>query len=188
MLFPIYIASIETPDDRNKAEQLFKKYKDMMFNVANKKLRNNSLAEDAVHNAFVKIIENLSKIGEVSCPQTASYCVIICERVAIDMLRREHRDKFVDVYADNSIDELAAPTNLEDETILKMDKELLVSKIAELPDDYRTIIYLHYSNGLSLKEIAKTLNISLENAKKRLQRARQKLETMLKEGGFDYAC
>jgi len=175
---------IESSDDRNKAGQLYVEYAGMMQRKAYGILRNHSLSEDAVHQAFVKIIENLSKINEISCPQTASYCVTICERVAIDMLRREHRNKFVETYSDNSMDEVPSTTNIEDETIMKMDTELLTATIAKLPNDYREIVYLYYSNEFSLNEVAKTLHIPIETAKKRLQRARQKLEKCLGRRGL----
>ena len=52
--------------------------------------------------------------------------------------------------------------------------------IMELEDIYRIPFVLHYIEGYSTKEIAKILDISLSNVKIRLQRARIKLQDMLK--------
>ena len=51
----IYLQMIETPEDRSKFETLYEEYRDVMYAVAKKILRNNMDAEDALHQAFVNI-------------------------------------------------------------------------------------------------------------------------------------
>ncbi len=55
--------------------------------------------------------------------------------------------------------------------------------VCSLPQDYRTVIYLHYYEGYKLEEIAQMTTSSLSSVKVRLHRARLKLRTYL-EGGF----
>jgi RNA polymerase sigma-70 factor (ECF subfamily) len=50
-----------------------------------------------------------------------------------------------------------------------------------LPTAYKTVIVLSELEGLTNKEIAEILNISLDNAKIRLHRARAKLREVLNE-------
>ena len=50
----IYLQMIETPEDRSKFETLYEEYRDAMYAVAQKILRNNMDAEDALHQAFCK--------------------------------------------------------------------------------------------------------------------------------------
>ena len=59
----IYLQMIDTPEDRSKFEQLYLEYRGLMFHVANKILRNEQDAEDMVHQAFLKVAENIEKIG-----------------------------------------------------------------------------------------------------------------------------
>lgn len=177
-----YLSMVDTPEDKYKVEQLYNKYKNTMYYTAKRILQDDYLAEDAVHQAFMNIIKNLDAIGDVSCPQTSSYCVISCRRVAIDILRREHTNKFIGT--DDLLDKIPDSTNIEEETILKMDLERIIDRVSQLTDIYRDIFYLYYSNDCSLKQITKILNISNETAKKRLQRARQQLFSMLQKEGF----
>ena len=55
---------VENENDRNKTERLYKQYKYLIFSEANKILQDKHLAEDAVHQSFIKIINNLHKIDE----------------------------------------------------------------------------------------------------------------------------
>lgn len=179
-MLQFYMSMVDSPEDKHKVEQLYEKYKNIMYHVALNILGADHLAEDAMHQAFINIMNHLDMIGEVVCPQTRSYCVIICKRVAIDMKRREHKEKFIDF---NDMQEsVSGGSNIEDDVILKMELEILVDRILQLPDIYRDVFYLYYSNDFSVKQIAETLQITRENAKKRLQRARHLLLCDLQAG------
>ena len=62
----IYLQMIDSPEDRSKFEQIYMEYRSMMFHIANRILTNEQDAEDAVHEAFLKIAENIEKIGQPS--------------------------------------------------------------------------------------------------------------------------
>ncbi len=57
----------------------------------------------------------------------------------------------------------------------------LKSMINELPEKYREALLLTEFQGLSQKELAQRLDMSVSGAKSRVQRARQKLKLMLLE-------
>jgi len=54
-----------------------------MFYVAKAILHDDFLAEDAVHDAFIKIIRHLDKIDEIPSNKTKSFMVIVVERTSI---------------------------------------------------------------------------------------------------------
>ena len=65
----IYLAMIETPEDRDKFEQIYLKYRYLMVHIAKKFVSNNYDAEDIVHHAFVSIIKNIDTISEMTAGQ-----------------------------------------------------------------------------------------------------------------------
>lgn len=79
----IYMQIIENDDDRDKFEQLYLKYRGLMYHSAISILHNNEDAEDVVHLAFVSIIENLGKIGAIDSPETRSFCILCCRNKAL---------------------------------------------------------------------------------------------------------
>ncbi|MGB9680546.1 MAG: RNA polymerase sigma factor [Thermoanaerobacteraceae bacterium] len=66
-MLPIYLAMLDGEEDKNKFELLYVTYRKLMFYVANRILNDERLAEDAVHQTFLKILENFDKVGEISC-------------------------------------------------------------------------------------------------------------------------
>lgn len=168
----IYLQMIETAEDRTKFEILYSEYKEWMFHIAFSVLHNTHDAEDAVHNAFVKIAENIRKIDDPLCPKTRSYIVTIIETKAIDIYRKKKRHPEVSLS--------------EEEIHVQFDYSGcsdLAKCIAQLPAKHRAVLSLKYRHGYNNREIARILNISETNAIKIDQRAKAKLrEICIREG------
>ena len=167
----IYLQMIESYEEKNKFERLYETYRGLMLYVANQILHNKDDAEDAVHQAFVSIIENLEKINEIDSPKTRSFCVIICERKAIDIYRAKRR--ILDADFNEAIAGIEIPP--PDDT--------LAAAIAALPAKHREILLLRYDNGYTTREIAKMLGISLYAAQKRLWQSKTELKQALEAEG-----
>ena len=155
----IYLQMIESDEDKSKFEQLYIMYKGLMFHVAMKILKNEFDAEDAVHQAFLSLIENLKKISDVKCPK----------RKAIDIIRS--RSKLVDMEFWESTYGIEIP--------LPGDHGL-ADAMARLPAAYRDILLLRYYNGYSVREISSMLHIKKDTAQKQLWRAKAALQKHLK--------
>lgn len=169
----IYLQMLETPEEKSKFEQLYLEYKGLMFHVAYEILHNEQDAEDAVHQAFVKIAENIKKIDDPICPKTHSYVVTIVENKAIDIYRKMKNHPTVEL-----IDEI-------DGIDVHYDGDnTLTQCILQLPARYREMILLRYHHGYSVREIAGMMRISLQAAIKLDQRAKQKLKKLCEKEGI----
>ena len=169
----IYLQMIETPEEKSKFEQIYLEYKGLMFHVAFDILHNESDAEDAVHQAFVKVAENIRKIGDPVCPKTQSYIVTIAEHKAIDQYRKNQKNQVVEL-----LDDIQGT-----ETHYEGDNSL-TKYILMLPARYREMILLRYHHGYSVREIASMMDISLAAAIKLDQRAKNKLKKLCEEAGI----
>lgn len=166
----IYMAMIDSPSDRDKFEKIYHKYRFLMLHVVKKILTNHQDAEDAVHQAFLSIIENIDKISAVECPETRSYIVIISERKAIDILRQNQRRNTVELNED--IVGLEIPFDEENS---------IAAAIAKLPAHYREVLLLRYDNGFTTKEIASILGITDSGVRKLIARAKKALQAALEK-------
>ena len=164
----------ETADERLKMEEIFHTYGNLMFHVANKILNNDHDAEDAVQQALFTIYQNLENFSEIKCPKSRSFIVTIVERKAIDLYRTKQRDaaipfeeEFINVPAPSVVNAVAERTDL-------------AKAMAMLPTRYRELLFLKYDNGYSEREIAVMYSMTEANVKKTIQRAKKKLESILK--------
>ena len=169
----IYLAMIDSPEEKIKFEIIYEQYKNLMFYTANKILGDTRDSEDIVHDAFLKIIEIIDSIDDPKRPQTRS---LITENRAIDLYRRR-RSKTVVSFEEEYI-------GVPNQSVIEQieDGELLSKAIASLPGKYREVLLMKYARGYSMDEIAEILSMSKENVKKTIQRARKKLSDYLERG------
>lgn len=156
-------------EDR-KLETLYNDYCRLMYKIAYDILRNGQLAEEAVQEAFERVIKNLHKINEKNCPQTRNFLVIIVRNVALDIAKKE-----MPIYASDA-GELPDITDKDDTLDIVIARETaaeLQSAIESLKPIYRDVYILRIARDYSIAEIAQMLNIKYETAKKRLTRAKK---------------
>lgn len=160
----ILLASVDSPQDKRKLELLYEKYNREMYVTANKILHHTQDAEDACLTAWEKIIKNLEKIKKIDCQKTRSFLVIIVERTAIDLYRKNQRKKEI-----VPVDEFeASPYFCTHEN--GYGKTEMVEVFRRIPKLYSEVLILRYVNELSVKEIAKLLEIKENAVSKRISR------------------
>ncbi len=173
-MIAIYLSVIDTEQDKNKFEILYTTYRKLMLYIADQILKDKYLAEDATHQAFLKIIENLDKIEDVHCHKTKSYIVIIVRNTAINMYNKRKRNATIPLEQMEFC--------ISDETFSRSeDLDYLTKAVMKLPVIYKEVLALKYVQELSNAEIAQTLGIFEATVRKRLERARHKLEESLKK-------
>lgn len=178
MLF--FFAIIEDEYSRSKLEALYIKYGKDMFKVAYRVLNDYQLAQDAVQVAFIKLIDNLDKIDEINCNKTRAFVVIIVRNISINIYRARRIRNHMSL--EDMEDILSDDTQVIDEKIISMEMlSQVASKIKELHPAYSDIISLKYFYFYSDSEIAKMLNITQENVRVRLYRAKRNLIKILSQ-------
>jgi len=176
----IYLAMLETPEDKEKMTELYKTYREYLCNVAQSILHSEDDAEDVLHQAFLRIANNFTNIGEVSCRQTRNYLVIVVRGLAKNLQKK--RGKQLDVPIEDL--EWADFMSMDNPQLEQIEYEALHQVLEALPAIHRDILYAVYFEGRSVKEIAKHIDLSEKAVQKRLERARQALQQVLIKGGW----
>lgn len=173
----IFLAMLDTPEEKSKFEQLYSTYRQDMFKTAYGILENKFDAEDAVHEAFMRVIKKMTNISEITCPQTHAYLLIIVKNAALKILNEKNKITVVDIDLVEIVDDLI----LEEYVISNMEVERLEHILEQLPDDYYEVLFLEFFMGLNISDIAELLCLTYDNAKKRLQRAKKKFKEIAEE-------
>lgn len=145
-------------------------------------------AEDSLQEVFTKVSRGLAAFKGQSKPSTWVYR--IATNTAIDKLRSSaSRQKLDQAPLEDNIEALnsastitPSATSTEKKIIRKEMSACVHEYVDRLPPDYRTILILKEIEGFKNREIAEILQISLDNVKVRLHRARARLKQELDEG------
>ena len=171
----IYLSLLDSEEEISKFELIYSTYKKQMYYTANNILKDSHLAEDAVHNAFIRIINNLEKIEDINSHTTRGLIVIIVKNVSIDIYRKNKKERDNTIFIDDFDD-----INGYDE-INKNDIGDLEIAISKLPENYKQVFLLKFSHELTDNEISEILDIKPDNVRKRISRGREKLKNILKK-------
>lgn len=168
-----YLSMVNTDEDRDLIEDLYINYKQLMFKTAISILHNPEMSEDAVHEAFLRVINNFDIFKKYDCKKNTSYLVIIVRGIALNKLKKNYReDELDESFADSINVEETAETNFAYSQVLEC--------INKLSPAVKNVAYLYFVNGCSPQEIAKMLDIKVSSVYSSISRAKAILNKMLK--------
>ena len=153
---------------------IVEKYKDIVFSIALKVLKNREDAEEMAQESFIKAYRSLHTFKGKA--KFSSWLYRITYNNCISEIRRR-KIHFT------PIDEVEVKDDAESFNIegLPQENREKYIKIAldKLPEDEYTLILLYYFEEQSIEEISKITRLTESNAKVKLYRARKKLYTIL---------
>jgi len=154
----------------NNLERLWDQYSRRLRAFIRSRVWDDAEAEDILQEVFIRIHRHLCCQPEWDKPQ--SWIYQIARNLIIDHYRR--RRETVQLPQGLPAEPDLPEEDPEAELALSL-KEM----INELPEPYRQALLLTVYEGLSQKQLAESVGISLSGAKSRVQRARGKLRNML---------
>lgn len=165
--------------DRAALDELFRRHRAVAYRVAYRLLGREPDALDAVQDGFVKALAHLGRFGGRSSFKT--WLLRIVSNAALDVGRRRARDGWND---DTPLPALRRdgpdgrpPPDAEAE---RADlRRVIDDALGRLPPAQRQTFVLHVDGGLTYREVADALGISIGTVMSRLFYARQKLKALL---------
>lgn len=158
----IYLCALETDNEKREFLLLYSEYHEVMLRVAKKYFPTDQMAlEDAVQNAWLKVIKNFQRILDVPCKKRGAYCVIIVKNECISLLRKGKNDL--------SFDDLE-PLLAEEQDGGHADA--IIEVIHHMPETYRAVLEMRFVEECSTREIAQKLGIPETTVSTRIFRGR----------------
>ena len=176
----IIFAAIQKKENRSRLEALYEEHASWMYKVAYRILNDEHLAQDAVQEAFINISNNLEKIIGTDCNKIKALFVIIVRNVSIDIYRL--RKKQYSVSIEEIEEDFESGPSIEEILMNNETFTRVAEKIKELHTSYADILSLKFFYHYEDKEISRILNITPENIRTRLHRARKSLIKLLSQG------
>lgn len=161
-----------TKEESAKLQRLFEIYEQPMYRIAYAVLKDSAAAEDAVSDAFMKIIPKIGKIGMPDSPKTKSYVIKTLKNTAIDIYRRKIRFSSYFTESDEELEKIPDNSANSNDIIFSGETERMLDSLGETD---RQIILLRFSEEMTWREVAETLKMTESNVRKRYERARKKL-------------
>ena len=165
--------------------QLVNRFKDRLLNFIYRFVNDLDLAEDLVQDTLLKLYTHKDSYREIA--KFSTWLYTIAANLARTELRKKKRRKTFSVTELSRDDRefIIASSDVDpSEDLSSQNFEKSVQRaLAELPDDFKTIIILRDIQELSYDEISKIVEVPLGTVKSRINRGRVKLQQLLKKKG-----
>jgi len=154
--------------------ELYDRYGGPAYSLARRVLRDASLAEDAVQEAFLLIWRGADRFMPERA-KAASWIMTIVHRRAVDLVRREQRRR-----SDVLPEELpSSDASAEDAVWLRLERENVQRALGQLPDQQRETLELAYYGGFTQSELAERLGRPIGTIKSQMFTALANLRRLI---------
>lgn len=159
-------------------EHLVRKYQKQVHTLAWRKIRDFHIAEDITQETFLQVYQ---KLGTLEDPARFSrWLYVIADRLCIAWLRKNQRH--TEPLENTGISEIETEAYSRyiaaehAKTLAEARRGLVEKLLAKLKEGNRSVITLHYLEGMTYAEMSDFLGVSENTIKSRLRRARQQLK------------
>lgn len=173
-----YLQLLETEADKRLFEQLYEAHRSQMHLVANYVLHDPGLAEDAVHIAFMGIINHIQKLHGKNRDDVKNYVLKAAKNTAINLKHKEHRQRELLPDLENEFDHIE--DSVLEEMVTKENYEETVNAIMQIKEPYNTVLYYYFVMEMNYDEIAKTLRRKPDTVRQQFRRGKSLLMALLK--------
>jgi RNA polymerase sigma factor (sigma-70 family) len=168
--------------DEAALAELYDRFGRMAYGLALRVLRDSTLAEDAVQDAFLNVWRSAESF-QADRAKASTWVLTFVHRRAVDLVRREERRR--------TEPEEAAPVpegpGADEDLERRSKREVVQDALRQLPVDQRQAIELAYYGGYTQSELAERLGEPLGTIKSRMFTGLQRLRALLDEAGFETA-
>ena len=164
--------------DTNAFAVLVSRYKDLVYTLALRMLKNREEAEEVAQDTFIKAYKSLNRFKGDS--KFSTWIYKITYNTSLDRLKK-NRKHFNDVAIDEFTEhKVKTIDNALDNLESKEQTKAIQDCIALLPSEDGFLLTLYYFQEQTLDEMSKAVGLTSNNVKVKLFRARKKLATILK--------
>src|SRR5690242_39273 len=166
-------------------EIIMRRYNQRLYRVARAILRNNAEAEDVMQDAYVRAYQHLRQYSGRS--PFGAWLTRIAVNEALARLRSRGRVQELEAMTNGDAQDLVLISNEkspEQQASAREMNQLLEEAIMALPVPYRTVLMMRDVEEMTTADTAAALDLTEENVKVRLHRARHVLrEELLARAG-----
>jgi RNA polymerase sigma factor (sigma-70 family) len=176
------LVALAARSEQSALAELYDRYSRPAYGLALRILRDESLAEDAVQEAFLAVWRTAPRFVPEK-GKASTWILTLVHRRAVDVVRREQRR-----HAD-SLEQAPEPGGggADEEAWLRLQRERVQTALKQLPDQQREALELAYYGGFTQSELAERLGQPIGTIKSRMFTGLSRLRELLGDTAMETA-
>ncbi|MEZ0006657.1 RNA polymerase sigma factor (sigma-70 family) [Flavobacterium sp. 28YEA47A] len=157
---------------------LVDRYKNLVYTLALRMIKNTEEAEEAAQDTFVKVFRSIEKFKGES--KFSTWIYRIAYNTCLDRIKKHKSVPLAVAIDDYGTHQLRSAENVLDTLDEEERHRAMQECLQQLPGEDAFLLTLYYFEEQSLEEIAKVIGIKANNVKIKLFRSRKKLGEILR--------
>jgi RNA polymerase sigma-70 factor (ECF subfamily) len=175
------LLSLIASSDEAALAELYDRFGGVAYGLALKILRDETLAQDAVQEAFLGVWRTADRfLAERAAART--WVLTLVHRRAVDLVRREDRRRGEPL---EGAPEPAAAETVEEQATIRFQRRVVQEALRQLTPEQREALELGYYGGLTQSELAERLGQPLGTVKSRMFTGLSRLRELLAQAGLE---
>jgi len=174
------LSLVASSDDQALAE-LYDRFGGVAYGLAFRILRDESLAQDAVQEAFLAVWRTADRFLAERA-KASTWILTLVHRRAVDLVRRQERRRGEPL---ESVPEPVASEQVEEQATIRFQRQVVQEALRRLPPEQREALELGYYAGLTQSELAERLGQPLGTIKSRMFTGLTRLKDLLAQAGLE---
>ena len=168
------LVALAARSEQSALAELYDRYGRPAYGLALRVLRDESLAEDAVQDAFLTVWRTATRFVPEK-GKASTWILTLVHRRAVDVVRREQRRRA------DSLEQAPEPGagGADEEAWLRLQRERVQAALKQLPDQQREALELAYYGGFTQSELAERLGQPIGTIKSRMFTGLTRLRELL---------
>jgi len=176
------LVALAARSEQSALAELYDRFGRPAYGLALRILRDESLAEDAVQDAFLAVWRTAPRFVPER-GKASTWILTLVHRRAVDLVRREERRRTDALDPESEPGDRSPP--VDEEAWLRLQRERVQSALRQLPDQQREAIELAYYGGFTQSELADRLGQPLGTIKSRMFLGLGRLRELLGDPGLE---
>lgn len=175
-MLTFYLSMMDSEEDRHKFQIIYDNYTNLIYFVARKLTKDENMVEDIVQETYLKIIRNIEKLRYDNDKEFASLIGIMTRNCAYSYFKENNDNSF----QDENFDSGYYQDTIDHEMVIvnSITAQEIMTEIDRMDPGYGLPLRLNLK-GYSSSEIGELLDISPENARIRVHRAKKMIAKKL---------
>lgn len=164
--------------DRSAFRTLFEAYQQSVFRYLVRLMRDEAVARELTNDVMIEVWKGAARFEGRAKVRT--WIFGIAHNKGVDVLRKRRELPWDEKAAETLVDDGPSPQESTEQGDLR---RLILGLLDRLSPEHRAVVQLTYYEGLSVREIAATVDCPEATVKTRMFYARKQLKTLLAEAG-----
>ncbi|HEY8408409.1 MAG TPA: sigma-70 family RNA polymerase sigma factor [Gaiellaceae bacterium] len=176
------LVALAARSEHSALAELYDRYGRPAYGLALRVVRDESLAEDAVQEAFLTVWRTAARFVPEK-GKASTWILTLVHRRAVDVVRREQRRRA------DSLEQAPEPGGggADEEAWLRLQRERVQAALKQLPDQQREALELAYYGGFTQSELAERLGQPIGTIKSRMFTGLTRLRELLGDAALETA-